>query len=114
MLNTTYKQLLFTFFSFFIVSTTFTQIDTPEKRLSRINFLHEKIFELDSNSNYVQSEAFFQIKEGRDSIAQNYPTDNGLRHSEFSTEAQRWASEYEQEADGYIAYLEIFIRKRRL
>ena len=114
MLNTTYKNVLLVLLSFIMVTTAVAQIDTPEKRISRINFLHEKIFEIDTDLNYVKSEAFFQIEQGRDSIAQNYPNNQSLKQSEFSPEALFWATKFEQEADAYITYLEIFIRKQRL
>lgn len=110
----TYIQVLFALLSIFIVTTSVAQIDTPEKRLTRISFLHEKIFELDNDANYIEDATFLQIKEGRDSIAVNYPSSKYLKPSEFSPEALQWATAFENEADAYITYLEIFIRKRRL
>jgi hypothetical protein len=114
MKNTTFKQLLFVLFTFLFVSSAIAQIDTPQKRLNRINFLHGKIFEIDNDSKYVENPTFFKIKEGRDSIAQNYPIHTNLKQSEFSSEAHHWATEREEEAYAYITFLEIYIRKRRL
>nr|WP_299203623.1 hypothetical protein [uncultured Brumimicrobium sp.] len=114
MKNSTYIKVLFVIISMFIISTSVAQIDTPEKRLTRINFLHEKIFQFDNDSSYLENAVFVQIKEGRDSIAVNYPITNDLRQSEFSLEAHQWEKEHQEETDSYITYLEIFIRKRRL
>lgn len=114
MKNFTSTKVLLFLVSLLFVSTSNAQIDTPEKRLTRINFLHEKIFQLDNDSSYLENAVFVQIKEGRDSIAVNYPITNDLRQSEFSLEAHQWAKEHQEEADSYITYLEIFIRKRRL
>lgn len=107
------KTALFLAFSLLFIYPALSQIDTPQKRIDRIHFLHQRIFEIDETNKYVENPTFSEIIKMRDSVAIHFPSTINLVELSTDTKALQWATSFDKEADAYITILESYIRSRK-
>lgn len=82
---------------------------SPEYRLSRMNFLHTKLF---NGSEYidVDSDLGEYVLEERLKLAPNYPDISSLELDSRQPELLIWATDYAVEREAYIVFLEKYLR----
>lgn len=82
---------------------------SPEYRLSRILFLHGKLFNGEKYIN-TNNELGQLIQSERLIIAPNYPQLEGLNESERQSALLNWSKSHEDERESYLVFLEKYLR----